>query len=211
MPSCHSDSRVPLKIAWLARPPDTACNMQETADNKLVVLHDLDHVLKVSASESVNVDAIAAIRQQGVALERATVKVRLVRHLTGDINCLISSKPLHGIDAVTITWDNGVSLTRSAQAEAVGDALSHGGERLGRLLLELIMLKTAHCTLIVSACLPCSGLLLIKQLISPVRCLDAPESSTKLSHCWSSFMSGPCILLESVAILRMELDGSRWI
>ena len=57
---------------------ESAGAVQETADNKLVILHDLERVLKVSAAEAVNSSAIQAIRQQGVRLEHATVKVKLL-------------------------------------------------------------------------------------------------------------------------------------
>ncbi|KAK9864547.1 hypothetical protein WJX84_005921 [Apatococcus fuscideae] len=61
-----------------ARPADNFSyiefDIHETLDNKLVVLHDLDRVLRVSAAAPVNAAPLDALRQQGVALEGATVK-----------------------------------------------------------------------------------------------------------------------------------------
>lgn len=49
---------------------------QETADGHLVVLHDLQSVLRVSEPHAINAEAVAALRASVTNLDAAQVKVR---------------------------------------------------------------------------------------------------------------------------------------
>lgn len=68
---------------------------QETADNKLVVLHDLDRVVRHSAASPVNSAAIAALRQQGITLEGARVRVSHFPCYWGAVQGKFVCKRLH--------------------------------------------------------------------------------------------------------------------
>ncbi len=53
--------------------------MQETADGELVVLHDLHSVLRASVAHEINAAAAVQLRAAVPDLDRARVKVRLIR------------------------------------------------------------------------------------------------------------------------------------
>ena len=50
--------------------------MQETRDGELVILHDLQSVLRASETHEVNAEAAAQLRSAMPDLDRAQVKVR---------------------------------------------------------------------------------------------------------------------------------------